>query len=160
MFWIALIVVIVVALVGYFILQGAAGLLVIAYFVLKPIARGLAGLLSPAAAASSGKMEGLASILDEKMFGISREKEIVSGPLTDEFKASAIRLAPDIWVANGRVYFEVGNQSYSLRGVALEGARRRKNELAPGDAYQMDDEDIEKQLNEIRDLPRPLGPGL
>jgi hypothetical protein len=67
--------------------------------------------------------------LDEKFFGISRELEIVGGPLTDEFKATAKgRLAPDMWTDGRRLYFEVNGKSYSVK-TNLEGARKRKNQL-------------------------------
>src|ERR1700730_6036064 len=113
----------VTVLVGVFIvsflLQGLAGFTVISFFILRPIFRLL-----------GRNIESGAAFLDEKMFGISREPEIVSsGPLTDEFKASAKgKLSPDIWHDGRRLYFEVGDKSCSVL-TDLEGARKRKNEL-------------------------------
>ncbi len=129
MFWFLIIVGLLLLLVGYLAIRGAAAFLFVAYYLLlKPIAFLTGRIMSPAANEASGKIDGFAAWLDERMFGISRQIEIVSGPLTDEFKASSPKLAPDIWHDGRRLYFEVEGRSYSVK-MDLEGARRRKNEL-------------------------------
>ncbi len=108
-------------LIVYYLIQGVAVLGVIAYFILKPIFRLLGRQLDPIAI-------DIAARADERFFGISRELEIVSDVLTDDFKATKPMLAPDIWHDGRRLYFEVGEKSYSVK-MDLEGARKRKNEL-------------------------------
>src|SRR5947209_1798101 len=112
----------VAVLIAYLALQGIGALAAISFVILKPIF-----LLLGRSLGSNGA--DVVARLDEKFFGISREQEIVSGPLTEEFKATAKgKLAPDIWHDGRRLYFEVGNRSYSVK-TDLEGARKRKNEL-------------------------------
>ncbi|WP_316200880.1 MULTISPECIES: hypothetical protein [unclassified Bradyrhizobium] len=130
MFWIFALIIgaLFAILAGYLLIQGTAALLFIVWVLSKPIAYLGGKLLSPVANNASGKIEGFAAWLDEKIFGISREIEIVSGPLTEEFKANSPKLARDIWHDGRRLYFEVEDRSYSVR-MDLEGARKRKNEL-------------------------------
>ena len=110
------------ALLAYWMMQGVAVFTLISYSILKLIVRFFGKNIGSEGA-------DVAARLDEKVFGISREFEIVSGSLTDEFKAAAKgKLAPDMWHDGRRIYFEVGNQSYSVK-TDLEGARKRKNEL-------------------------------
>lgn len=55
--------------------------------------------------------------------------EVVGELLTDEFKAAAKgKLAPDMWTDGRRIFFEVGDRSYSV-APDLASARLRKNEL-------------------------------
>jgi hypothetical protein len=124
MFWFFLLIIVALvgALVAYWLIQGIAVFAVISYYILKLIFRVTGKAAGPGGVDIVGR-------LDEKFFGISRQPEIVSGPLTDDFKATAKgRLAPDMWTDGRRLYFEVGDKSYSVK-TDLEGARKRKNEL-------------------------------
>lgn len=53
--------------------------------------------------------------------------EIVSGPLSQEFKQTHGQVAPDMWLDGRRVVFEFGGKSYSL--PTLKEAQNRRGDL-------------------------------
>ncbi|MBR0831362.1 hypothetical protein JQ596_38240 [Bradyrhizobium manausense] len=90
-------------------------------------------------AAGLGRLFGLAFIgtrTPVPLDGSAHPSEIEGEPLTEEFKANARRkLAPDMWTDGRRLYFEVGDRSYSVP-ADLEHARKRKNHLLAQRANQ------------------------